>query len=99
MTALSFVFYGYSDARFVWLLAGSILVSWAFGVAVHRTLGPDGSRTPVSTNLVRAAVVIDLAVLGAFKYYGFFVDSVIDATGSIGLHLSPPLIEIALPVG
>ncbi|HEX9765545.1 MAG TPA: hypothetical protein VGA36_02205, partial [Nitriliruptorales bacterium] len=62
MTALSFVFYGYSDARFVWLLSGSIVASWAFGVAVHRTLGPDGARTPTSTNLVRAAVVIDLAV-------------------------------------
>ncbi len=68
MTALSFVFYGYSDSRFVGLLAGSIVVSWAFGAAIHRSLGPEGERTPTSINLVRAAVVIDLAALGRFKY-------------------------------
>jgi alginate O-acetyltransferase complex protein AlgI len=99
MTALSFWFYGYSDARFAWLLAGSIVTSWAFGVAIHRALTEAGDRTPASRNLVRAAVAVDLAVLGWFKYYGFFVDSVADATRSIGLGLSPPVLEIALPVG
>ena len=76
MTAISFWFYGYSDARFVWLLAFSIVSSWAFGRAIHRSLTADGQRTPLSTNLVRAAVVIDLGLLGWFKYYGFFVDSI-----------------------
>jgi alginate O-acetyltransferase complex protein AlgI len=99
MTALSFVFYGYSDARFVWLLVFSIVSSWAFARLIHRSLTPEGEKTPASANLVRAAVVIDLAVLGWFKYYGFFVDSIADATQSIGLDLSPPLLEIALPVG
>ncbi|MEQ1787218.1 MAG: MBOAT family protein, partial [Acidimicrobiales bacterium] len=99
MTALSFVFYGYSDARFVWLLAASIVISWLFGVAVHRALTAEGERTQASITLVRAAVVVDLAMLGWFKYYGFFVDSFANATRSIGLDLSPPVLEIALPVG
>ena len=99
MTALSLWFYGYSDARFVWLLAGTIVVSWGFGQAVWRTLAPDGTSTPLSANLVRAAVVVHLGVLGFFKYYGFFVDSIADATRSVGLDLSPPVLQIALPVG
>jgi alginate O-acetyltransferase complex protein AlgI len=99
MTAISFWFYGYSDARFAWLLAFSIVSSWAFGAAIHRSLTSDGQRTPLSTNLVRAAVIVDLALLGWFKYYGFFVDSVREALDSIGLGMSPPLLEIALPVG
>jgi alginate O-acetyltransferase complex protein AlgI len=99
MTALSFVFYGYSDARFVWLLVFSIVSSWAFARLIHRSLTPEGEKTPASANLVRAAVIVDLGVLGWFKYYGFFVDSIADATQSIGLDLSPPLLEIALPVG
>ena len=99
MTALSFVFYGYSDARFVWLLAFSIVCSWAFGLAIHRSLTADGERTPTSMNLVRVAVAVDLALLGWFKYYGFFVDSVVDATHNLGIDLSPPLLEVALPVG
>jgi len=99
MTGLSFVFYGYIDARFVLLLAGSIVTSWIFGVLIRRALTPEGDRTPTSTNLVRTAVVVDLAVLGWFKYYGFFVDSVAAAARTVGLDLSPPVLEIALPVG
>ena len=60
----------------MWLLAFSIVWSWALGAATFRSLTADGERTPLSTNLVRAAVVVDLALLGWFKYYGFFVDSV-----------------------
>ena len=99
MTAMSLVFYGWTDARFVWLLAGSIVANWTFGEAVHRTLGPDGSRTTRSRNLVRAAVVVDLGFLGFFKYYGFFVDSFADAMESVGLGLHPPILQIALPIG
>ena len=99
MTALSLWFYGYSDARFVWLLVGTIVVSWGFGQAVWRTLAPGGAATTASTNLVRAAVVVHLAVLGFFKYYGFFVDSIADGTRAVGLDLSPPVLAIALPVG
>ena len=99
MTVLSFVFYGWTDARFVWLLAASILVNWAFGEAVIRSLSPDRQPTARSQNLVRAAVVVNLGFLGFFKYYGFFVDSFADATGAIGLDITPPLLQIALPVG
>jgi D-alanyl-lipoteichoic acid acyltransferase DltB (MBOAT superfamily) len=99
MTAISFWFYAYADPRFVWLLAFSIVWSWALGAATFRSLTPDGGRTPLSKNLVRAAVVVDLALLGWFKYYGFFVDSVRDALDSIGVGVTLPLLEIALPVG
>jgi D-alanyl-lipoteichoic acid acyltransferase DltB (MBOAT superfamily) len=99
MTVVSFVFYGYSDERFVWLLAFSIASSWAFGAATFRSLGRDGAKTATSKNLVRAAVVVDLALLGWFKYYGFFVDSVSSTLHRLGLDVSPPLLEIALPVG
>jgi D-alanyl-lipoteichoic acid acyltransferase DltB (MBOAT superfamily) len=98
MTALSFVFYGWTDARFVWLLAASILVNWAFGEAVVRALSPDRQPTARSMNLVRAAVVVNLGFLGFFKYYGFFVDSFADATGAVGLDITPPLLQIGLPI-
>ena len=99
MTALNLVFYGWTDARFVWLLLGSIVVNWGFGGAVHRALAADGTPTAASRNLVRAAVVVNLAFLGFFKYYGFFVESFSDALGAIGLDVTPPLLQVALPVG
>ncbi|MGQ0432800.1 MAG: MBOAT family O-acyltransferase [Microthrixaceae bacterium] len=98
MTALSLVFYGWTDARFVWLLVGSIIVNWGFGAMVHRALTPEGHRTPASINLVRVAVVVNLGLLGFFKYYGFFVDSVADAASALGVDLHAPLLEIGLPV-
>ena len=79
----------YADPRFVWLLAFSIVWSWALGAATFRSLAAEGGRTPLSKNLVRAAVVVDLVLLGWFKYYGFFVDSVRDALDSIGLGVQP----------
>lgn len=99
MTGVSLVFYGYAELRLVSLLVGTIAVSWLFGEAVWRSLDDHRGRTPLSTNLVRGAVVVHLAVLGFFKYYGFFVDSVTDATHAIGLGLNPPLLEVVLPIG
>ncbi len=64
MTAISFWFYAYADPRFVWLLAFSIVWSWALGAATFRSLAAEGGRTPLSKNLVRTAVVVDLALLG-----------------------------------
>jgi D-alanyl-lipoteichoic acid acyltransferase DltB (MBOAT superfamily) len=99
MTGFSLVFYGWTDARFVWLLLGSIVVNWALGQAVDRSLTAERERTPLSINLVRAAVVANLGFLGFFKYYGFFVDSFADATDAVGLGLRPPVLQIALPIG
>jgi D-alanyl-lipoteichoic acid acyltransferase DltB (MBOAT superfamily) len=99
MTGLSLVFYGWTDARFVWLLVSSIVVNWALGAAVDRSLTPERERTATSVNLVRAAVVVNLGFLAYFKYYGFFVDSFADATDALGLGIHPPVLQIALPIG
>jgi len=99
MTGMSLVFYGWTDPRFVWLLAGSALTNWAFGEGVARSLGPEGERTPRSTNVLRAAVAANLVFLGFFKYYGFFVDSFAEALDIVGIGLTPPVLQVFLPVG
>jgi alginate O-acetyltransferase complex protein AlgI len=99
MTVVSFVFYGWTDGRFVTLLAGSIVVNWAFGAVVRRSLAADGTKTPLSINLVRAAVVVNLGFLGTFKYFHFFVDSIVSTADKIGLGLTTPALQIALPIG
>ena len=43
MTGMSLVFYGWTDARFVALLVGTIVVNWAFGRAVTARSGPTAS--------------------------------------------------------
>jgi D-alanyl-lipoteichoic acid acyltransferase DltB (MBOAT superfamily) len=94
MLVASYAFYSYASWRFGLLLAGVTLGNQLFAVLVHRAPGERRRRW-----LVRLAVALDLGVLGVFKYYGFFVQSVADVLDPIGLGLPLPLLAIALPVG
>jgi D-alanyl-lipoteichoic acid acyltransferase DltB (MBOAT superfamily) len=94
MLAASYVFYGWWDWRFCFLLAASTLVNQVFAVALHRT--PDGRSRKL---LLAADVVFNLAVLGAFKYYDFFATSFQNALADAGVHASPALLGAVLPVG
>ena len=48
---------------------------------------------------MRVAVVCNLAVLGWFKYYGFFTTSLVYSLAEVGIGVDPPLLEVLLPVG
>jgi alginate O-acetyltransferase complex protein AlgI len=97
--ASSIYFYGYWNWRLVPLLLGTVVVNWAFGLAVHAGLAPDGSKTPRSRALVAVAVAIDLGVLGYFKYAEFFAGSVASRLQSLGIHVANPTLSIILPIG
>jgi alginate O-acetyltransferase complex protein AlgI len=88
----SWVFYGWWDGRFVVLLAGAI-------VANHVVAGEIARGGRRARAWLAAGIAADLAVLGFFKYYAFFVDSLVDAVRPLGLHPSPPLLQVILPVG
>lgn len=90
MTAASAVFYGWWDERFLGLIAWSILFNWW----AARRLDRVGTRAGRWT--VRFAVTGNLALLGFFKYWGFFVDSLVSAAGP---DQPVPFLEIVLPVG
>ena len=42
---------------------------------------------------------LNLAILGFFKYFDFFVDSAADLLDGLGLDVSEPTLQILLPVG
>jgi D-alanyl-lipoteichoic acid acyltransferase DltB (MBOAT superfamily) len=90
----SFVFYGWWDWRFVFLLAGSIVWNQLMAARIHRT-GAHQQRK----SLLVLALAGNLAVLGYFKYYDFFVDSTQNAAAVVGLELPLSVREIVLPVG
>ncbi len=90
MLLASAIFYGWWDERFLSLIAASILFNWWAAKKIERATGRKRKR------LVRFAVVANLGLLGFFKYYGFFVESLTDAFGA---EQPLPFIEVILPVG
>ncbi len=88
------VFYGWWDPRAVALLAVVALANYAFAVAISRA----GAGAARKAALV-AALVFDLGLLGVFKYFDFFVVSAANLFHGVGLQLTPPLLDLALPVG
>mgnify|MGYP001243229495 CR=1 FL=1 len=85
LAVLSFAFYGYWDWRFLPLLGLSILINW--GVA--RAFGHLGRNT-----LIWAAIVVNLLVLGVFKYADFALGL---ASNLGGTEFTP--LALALPLG
>jgi D-alanyl-lipoteichoic acid acyltransferase DltB (MBOAT superfamily) len=82
--------------------------SWKFGVLLALvTLGNQVAATALSRTtgtrprkwIVTVAVALNLGVLGAFKYYGFFAEELNGLLGDFGLALSMPLVAIAIPLG
>ena len=84
----SYVFYGWWDWHFVFLLAASTVVNHVLAVAIFRARGV-GARK----GLLGLAVAFDLGLLAYFKYADFFLSSVDNVFGTSWLA------NITLPVG
>jgi alginate O-acetyltransferase complex protein AlgI len=87
LAVTGYVFYGFWNPRFCLLMLFSTLVSYCAGVYMLRT-GEQWKRK----RAMIAAISVDLTLLGFFKYYNFFADTMRPA---IGL----PHLDIILPVG
>jgi D-alanyl-lipoteichoic acid acyltransferase DltB (MBOAT superfamily) len=92
--AMSYVFYAAANPKFCLLIAGVTLGNQAAATLVTRTRN---ERT--KTRITAAAVILDLGVLGFFKYYSFFVSDIEGLLDDFHLGLGLPLMTIALPVG
>lgn len=90
----SYLFYGYWDWRFTVLLASSSLINYVAGRLLSLTEDDKQRRILVGT-----AVALNLVILGFFKYYGFFLDSLADMLVTVGWERDLPFMEIILPVG
>ncbi len=84
----SYVFYGWWDWRFVFLLAASTVVNHVLALAIYR------ARALAARKLfLGLAVAFDLGLLGYFKYANFFLSSIDNVAGTSWLA------NVTLPVG
>lgn len=94
LLAASYLFYGYWDARFLLLLGVSTVLDFLIGGRLDRT---DDER--VRKRLVTLSVVINLGILGFFKYFDFFIDSTAELVAALGFSVHLPTLQVLLPVG
>ncbi|GHT01744.1 O-acyltransferase [Bacteroidia bacterium] len=103
----SYVFYGWWDWRFLPLIAISSFSDFFIGdkisnLNVQKKTAPDDALAMLDRKRKRwliISIVINLGVLGFFKYFNFFVDSFVDLLSTLGFSASPITLNIILPVG
>jgi alginate O-acetyltransferase complex protein AlgI len=94
LTVTGYVFYGYWDPRFCVLMAVSTTVSYTAGLGFPRWI--DSRRRRLCLII---PIVVDLAILGFFKYANFVVHSVGKLLDWAGAGISIPHWNIILPIG
>jgi len=94
IVAASYVFYSAWDWRFVFLLAASTVWNQQFALSIHRRQDPRSRK-----RLLFAAVAGNVALLGYFKYYDFFVTSTNNLFALADVDVPVETRAIILPVG
>lgn len=91
----SYFFYGWWDWRFLSLIAFSSLVDYALGIFIYQTVSKKQKKLFLGLSLLS-----NLGLLGFFKYYNFFTESLLDLFESVGYtSASVHTLYIILPVG
>ncbi|MFO7693544.1 MAG: MBOAT family O-acyltransferase [Vicinamibacterales bacterium] len=94
LVAASYYFYATWDWRFLGLLIVSTLTAYGSGVLLGR-LEDERRRRLVLV----AGLGVHLALLGFFKYYGFFAENFRALVGLAGLRPDGFTLQVLLPVG
>ena len=91
--AASYVFYGWWDWRFLFLIAFTSACTYVSGLLIEKYRDIPGKAKTVHV----LNIVVNLLILGVFKYYDFFVTSFADAF--LGGKTDGLLLKVILPVG
>ncbi len=87
---MSYVFYGWWNWRFLILIVFTSFCSWLSGLLIEK-------YKDLSKYISVGNILLNLLVLGVFKYYDFFVQSFADVF--LGGDSNGLLLQVMLPVG
>ena len=85
----SLIFYAWGEPIYVVLMLFSILLNYVAGRLVDKNRGTVGAKRALVVS-----VVLNIALLGFFKYSDFFIQNINAITG-----LAIPLLHLPLPIG
>ena len=91
---IGYIFYGWWDWRFLFLIAFSTVFDFTIGILLEKSNHSQNRKW-----LFAASCIVNIGLLGFFKYFNFFIDNFISAFESIGYHIPAVTLKIILPVG
>jgi len=94
LVGASYFFYGWWDYRFLGLLLFTSLFDYVCALKIEAQ-----THLPRRKMFLAFSIMVNMGVLGIFKYFNFFASSLQAALGSLGLHPSFPTLHVILPVG
>ncbi len=94
IVSASYLFYGWWDWRFLSLILLSTIVDFSVGIGFSKYKNQNIRKT-----LLWISVVVNLGILGFFKYYDFFLENFINTFSFLGIQFSASSLNIILPVG
>ncbi len=92
LLAGSYYFYGYWDWRFLGLIFLLTVINYLAGLLLEKESGPRIRKWTIGVCLFAS-----FSILGFFKYYNFFVDSLNSLFGGSGVRFGS--LRVLLPVG
>lgn len=95
VVAASYVFYGWWDWRFLILIAITTFFSYLSGIGLERCEDNEKQRKWISAG----NIILNLCILGFFKYFNFFGESFASMLQMIGIEASWTTLKIILPIG
>lgn len=90
----SYLFYGWWDWRFLILLISISIVNYLISFKIKA--GNDDRRRKV---YLITGMVVNLGVLGFFKYFNFFIEGFIDLFSLFGYQVKGMSLNVILPLG
>ncbi len=86
LIVFSIIFYAWGEPVYVFLMIISVIINYAIGLNIDRKTGKSKAALIVG-------LIINIALIGVFKYANFFASSI----AALGVPISSP--EIPLPIG
>jgi alginate O-acetyltransferase complex protein AlgI len=90
----SYIFYGWWDWRFLFLIFFSSVLDFFIGIALE-----NNDQAKIRKGLVWLSILVNLGFLGFFKYFNFFIENFNTAFSFFGNNISNSSLNIILPVG
>src|SRR5579864_5357670 len=94
LLAASYLFYGWWDWRFLCLMLGSTVIDYFIAIKIA-----EAKDQRVRKSLLTLSLAINFSILGFFKYFNFFADSLGHVLAGVGIKASLPVLLIILPPG